>query len=384
MLCVIVALLGFVAMSVDMGAVVVARRQVQEAADTAALGATTRLDSQPQAARVADAYAGEVRMNGRVAHIDAGDVIIGTWSGTSFAPGGASPNAVRVKAYADVPLTLTRLFGVDTLRVSAAAIAGPRVVARRAPDIVVALDVTASMDAAELAQERVAALALLDCVHDRSTGDSRMGIVLFTGVDTTRSEMLEVGADYTRIAGAIAGIRGCGTTGMPACSGTNQAAGMGAARVMLDGAGTPEGVGQVILLESDGEPNPDSICVAGNYTGRGWRPELQTLCAGLTVSKTTCTGSGSRRRCTTTVTQGQPSLANYQAWADNYAASAEAAGIDIYTVYFGTDPTGISWLEDHVSAGAGLSLVAPTAAQMEQSFEDVCRAYTGASAGLLN
>lgn len=379
----LVVLLGFVAMGLDWGAVAVARNQVQTAADAAALAATAHLDDRALATTVAQTYAAQTLVNGRGVQVDDNGAKFGTWDGTTFTETAVNADVVKVTAYADVPMHLTPLFGLDTVRVGAVAGAGARVVARRAPDIVLALDVTGSMDAAELAQERVAAQALLDCVHDRSTGDSRIGIVLFTGVDTVRTDMLEVGADYTSLSAYIAGIRGCGTTGMPECTGTNQAAGMGGALAMLAGAGTPEGVGQAVLVESDGEPNPDDICRSANYTSVGWRPELRRLCAELISTGTICMGSGRRRTCTTGTVQGQPSLADYQAWADAYVAQAEATPVDIYTVYYGSDAAGIAYMETHVAAGAGFSLQAPTAAEMGGAFEEICQSYTSSKAGML-
>lgn len=378
------ALLGFVAMALDWGAVAVARNQVQTAADAAAMAATTSLDDVATARRLAQAYAGEVDINGVDILVDDADVVVGSWDGATFTPTDVSPNVVKVTAYTDLPMSLTRLFGVDSVRIQATAGAGPDMVARRAPDIVVPLDVTGSMSLSELASEREAAQALLDCVYERSTGDSKMGFVLFTGVDTTRSEMLEVGPNYTALTAAISGIRGCGTSGMPNCSGTNQSAGMGAGLVMLEGANTPEGVGQAMLVMSDGEPNADDICVSGNYTGQGWRPDLQTLCAALgTSAQTTCTGSGRRRVCSTAEAQNQPDNADYESWADGYVAEAEAAEIDIYTVYYGSEAAGIAYMEDHVAAGDGFSLVAPTADTMAEAFEEICQAYIGSNAGLV-
>jgi Flp pilus assembly protein TadG len=376
-------LLGFVGMAVDWGAVHVAQTQARTAADAAALAAATSLDDPGRAVALAQGYAAAVEFHGVSMSVAEGDVEIGVWDGTTFIVTPTSPNAVRVTARATVQMGFMRLFGMDTLEVDATAGAGPEVVATRAPDLVVALDVTGSMDASEIAQERVAAQALLDCIHSRASGDSRMGIVLFTGVDTVRTPMLEVGNDYATLSAAISGVRGCGSTGMPACSGTNQAAGMGGALVMLDTVETPEGVGRAILVESDGEPNADSICVASNYTSAGWRPTLRDLCSTLTTTSTVCTGSGRRRTCVTRTTQRQPTEADYTTWSDAYKASSEAAGTDIYTVYYGSDAAGVDWMQAHVRAGDGFSLVTPTAAAMDDAFEDICQAYVGTAAGLM-
>lgn len=368
--------LGAAAMAVDWGQVSVARTQVQAAADAAALAASTQLDDEAAALELARAYAEQVTVNGLVPTIEDGGVEIGTWDGSTFTVGGDEPNSVRVTTVQDVPMTLTRLFGVDAVRVRGVAGAAPNVVAQRAPDIAVVLDVTGSMSTSEVASEREAAQALLDCVKARATPDSRMAIGLFTGVDTQRVAMAEVGTDYATLSAAISSIRGCGNSGMPACSGTNHAAAMGSALVLLDEAATPEGVGQVALIMSDGEPNADSICTSSNYTSSGWRPDLKAKCQ---TELRTCT----TRRGRTTCTQNQPTNADYLRWVQEYNTEAEALEIDIYTVYYGTEPAGIHYLEDYLRAGDGFSLDTPTADEIEDAFEEICTAYTATTPGLL-
>jgi len=227
------------------------------------------------------------------------------------------------------------------------------------------------------------AQAMLDCVHSHSTGDSKMGVVLSTGVDTIQSDMTEVGSGYSDLSSAISSIRGCGSYGMPRCSGTNQSAGMGGALVMLANAETSADVGQAILVESDGEPNADSICTSSNYETWGWRPELHDLCDAMVTTKTTCTTSHHRTTCTESTVQGQPTVSDYTNWADAYGADAEASDIDIYTVYYGSGSTGETYMEDHVRAGNGFSLTTPDASEMTDAFEDICQAYVGSAVGMV-
>ncbi|MDP2310827.1 MAG: pilus assembly protein TadG-related protein [Pseudomonadota bacterium] len=364
----LVVLLGFVAMAVDWGAVAVARIQVQAAADAGALAATAAFDDEEAAAALAQEYAGRVIVNDRPVTVGYEEVQIGAWDGASFRPTDEEPNAIKVTAHADVAMTFTRLFGVDSVRVGASAGAGPTVTRRRAPDVVLALDVTGSMSSSEIAQERAAAQSFLDCVHSRSTGDSKLGIVLFTGVDTTQIGMTEVGTGYAQLSSAISRIRGCGTSGMPECTGTNPAAGQGAALTMLAAADTPDEVGQAIILMSDGEPNPDSICASRYYTGVGWRAELKSLCTALGKS-----GS----------TQRQPTLSDYGRWSDGYVSTSEERATDVYTVYYGTEASGIDYLEDHVAAYGGYSLQTPDAAGITDAFEDICVSYSTRAAGML-
>lgn len=367
--------LGGGAMVLDWGQVSVARTQVQAAADAAALAAASSLDDPSTALSRAQAYARATTANNLRPTVDEDAVVIGEWDGSSFTPGGSAPNAVTVRTYEDVPMTLSKVFGVQSVRVHGYAGAAPDVVATRAPDIAVILDVTGSMSTSELASERAAAQALLDCVAERATTDTRMAIGLFTGVDTVLVDWSEVGPDYSTLSAKIASIRGCGSSGMPACSGTNHAAALGSALVMLQDANTPEDVGQVVLVMSDGEPNADSICSSTYYTSAGWRPDLKAKCNTLTSCTT--------RRGRTTCTQNQPTESNYLSWVQDYQSTAEDGGIDVYTVYYGTETAGINYLEDNLRAGEGFSLNTPTPSEISDAFEEICTAYTASTPGLL-
>jgi hypothetical protein len=350
-------------MGLDWGAVAVTRDEVQTAADAAAMVATTSLTDRPEAVRRAQAYAAQVVTNGVPVVVDDADVVVGTWRGGSFTATSTNPDAVRVSAHADLPMTLTRFFGVDSVRISAVGGAGVRIVRHRAPDLVLALDVTDTMTAADLTRQRTAAQAMVDCVVSRATPDSRIGIVVYTGLDAIRSPMLTVGDGYAGLSSLIAGIHACGTPGMPTCLGENQAAGMGSAMVMLAEAGTPDGVGQAILLESAGLPHANGICVAANYDRVGWRPELRALCGDLGGA--------------------QPTDATYRTWADGYSASAEASAIDIYTVYYGTDAAGILYLADHIASGSGTSASVTRGTAMDTAFEGVCSTFATSASGMI-
>ena len=98
-----IAFTALVSLVVDIAHLRVVKTQLQFAADSAARSAATSISS-GNATSNAIAAAALVSVDGTPVVIQASDVVIGTWSGTSFTAGGASPNAVRVS----VPRTAAR------------------------------------------------------------------------------------------------------------------------------------------------------------------------------------------------------------------------------------------------------------------------------------
>lgn len=359
-------LIGFVALGVDFGVVAVAQHQVQAAADAAAIAATTSMGDIAVARTRARAFATETTFNNVTVQVADEEVELGFWDGVGFTPGG-SPNAVRVTARADVPMYFARLFGFDSVPVAAVAGAGPGVIVARAPDTVIVLDVTGSMSPSEVAAERDAAEALVDCIDRRSSSDSRAAIATFTGVDHALVGMSDFSSGYDLLGDTARGINGCGSADAPPCSGTNPASGYQAALEILAGAATPEDVGQAIVFMSDGLPNPRAICTPAFFAAEDAGEvlfDLQDHCADVLPSTTA-------------------TLAQYAAWASEAQAAAEAAEIDVFTVYYGTDAAGAVYLETQITAGEGFAQVALSPGEIEDAFIDICVATTGGIAGLL-
>jgi hypothetical protein len=98
-----IAFTALVSLVVDIAHLRVVKMQLQFAADSAARSAAVNLSNgTPTSSAIAAAAL--VNVDGSPVVIQASDVVVGTWSGTSFTAGGASPNAVQVT----VPRTSAR------------------------------------------------------------------------------------------------------------------------------------------------------------------------------------------------------------------------------------------------------------------------------------
>ncbi|TNE91186.1 MAG: VWA domain-containing protein [Deltaproteobacteria bacterium] len=360
-------LLGFTAMGVDWGAVAVARIQVQAAADTAAMAASTALEQPGTARQRAESYAAKVAMNGITPTVTS--VQTGEWDADQerFRATNVRPNAVRVETEATVPLYFTQLFGMHEVKVTGVAGAGLALPVR-APDLVMVLDVTSSMSTSEVRAEREAAEALLDCLYERAAPESRAAIVTFTGVDHVQAPMTEIGNGYNSLVTKARNISGCGNWGAPACSRTNPSSGYEAALKVLEDADTPEDVGQVIMLMSDGEPTPEpAICNRSFMRDYARGNILFPL-----VDRCAETRGGRTIRYSTLVD-----------WAERARDTAEDRAVDTYTVFYGRNWRGSAFLEDSVRAGGGSHHEALVSSEIADAFTDVCLEYTRGDATLI-
>ncbi len=255
----------------------------------------------------------------------------------------------------------------------------------RAPDLVMVLDATCSMSDSEIDAQRDAAHAFLDCINTRAAPESRLAVVTFGGVDFMLQDMTElVGGGYAQLDTAIAGMVSCRDGGAP-CSNTNHASGYDAAVEILDRAATPPQVGQTIVFVSDGSPAEYEICRFPFYAYEDAgivQFDLWDRCQSLPGSWVFDTG---RNRWAWIPDQGRPNTADYRDWCDLSKAEAIAAGVDTYTVYYGSgsrEPDGSpsqnqSWMQDHILAGNGFQGWAPTPAEITDRMLDVCVAVTG-------
>ncbi len=126
----LLVMLGFVAMSIDVGRYVWARTQMQAAVDAAALAAAQSMPSQSDAASKATEY-----------WLDNSGFIRNQGTNVQFAVTYPEGNkAVRVEASADIPTWFARIFGIDHWTVSASGDAESQVL-----DIVVVFDISGSM-----------------------------------------------------------------------------------------------------------------------------------------------------------------------------------------------------------------------------------------------
>jgi len=129
----LIVLFAFLAFSIDLGNVFVARSQLQNAADAGALAAVQKLAegySSTDARNAAISFASKNEPhNGAV--LVTGDVTIGTWNSSTrtFTATSSSPNAIQVLVRRDgtntpgVGMTFAQLFGINSAKVTASSVA---------------------------------------------------------------------------------------------------------------------------------------------------------------------------------------------------------------------------------------------------------------------
>jgi hypothetical protein len=126
----LITLVSLLSLAVDLGKVQLAQAELQAAADSAANHALGGLDDGTWQSRAIDA-AQDNMAAGAAVSLAAGDVELGTWNlqNSTFTPGGATPNAVRVTARRTsaagdaIPLVLGPILGIDTIDVAESSIA---------------------------------------------------------------------------------------------------------------------------------------------------------------------------------------------------------------------------------------------------------------------
>ena len=147
---VLLALVGFIALAVDVGMIYTAKNELQNAVDAAALAAARGLSTDQATARqMAIEYAAKNFADGHPLNMLQTDVQLGLWESGAFTPLSSSDDratAVQITGRLDdsrgtaVQLYFAKIFGLDHINLSASAVAvfGSR-------DIVVVLDYSGSM-----------------------------------------------------------------------------------------------------------------------------------------------------------------------------------------------------------------------------------------------
>ena len=102
------AIFALAAVAVDAGRHVFVGREAQAVADATALAGATALARGGDAVSGATSFAPQNSVDGRAATIGSGDVQVGSWSGSTFAVGGLSPNAVKTTP----SFTINNIFGL--------------------------------------------------------------------------------------------------------------------------------------------------------------------------------------------------------------------------------------------------------------------------------
>jgi hypothetical protein len=335
------AMLAFVALGVDYGAVASARAELQIAADAAALAGASGLP-------------------------DEAEVIVGKWDNTTkaFTPGMvADSDAVQVTARYTLETPISSIFGFPSVDLVAQA-GGGAPAQGRVPDLVIVQDVTTSFRA-EIAKARTADQALVDCIQSKADPESKVGLVAFSGLEKNLlapAELVTYASSYATVTSAISSIALCDNPGMPACLYTNIAAGLFAADEILTNSTSEEDVGRAALLVSDGAPTYNyAVCykVGGKYKS-----------------------NSAARFCP--IWRDRPSTSKLKAAALTLRDEMDAKGYDVYTVFYNetSDPTQTAFMVDLV-AGDGLFLESPDPEDLGEMLTQVCHAYTNSQPGLL-
>lgn len=357
-------IVGFFTLAVDMAYVLRTRNMLQVAAESAALAASTQLPNSASAVAFAQSYAAKNMPAAQFGSIlAASDVVLGKWPQTcaggtncfSAMPAGQTCDVFQCNAAQvttrmakvngnALQLAFAPMIGIPTFDVVATAIAvygGP---GSPAWNVVVAQDISQSFTSSNscpnyglgtncIAYAKAADQALLNCVNQNAGTGSKFGVNLLTGTSTTGAPYLNAttSANDQTLKNAINNINGCGTSGMPPCSGTNFAPALNSATSLLCPSGncTPTGATSPrysIVFVTDGQPN----------------------CSGMSGGQTACQNA-----------------------AITAVNAAAAAGIDVYVIYYGSNSTDAAWLKT-VPRGNGIYLNAPTPSQITSSMQQVC------------
>jgi len=332
-----VTLLGFAALTVDVGYVYNVRAELQNAADAMALAGTSALSLGPAAVR--DRVQEFAAKQSGLAQLDVqdGDIVLGLWQKDAAEfialSGDDEDNATAVRVIASMTqdrgnalnLFFAGILGNTSMNVSAAATA--TFGSTQGWNVVIVQDVTGSFED-EIDESRIADQGLLDCIKENTGSHTQVGLVVFTGYGFVLSGMQTMETGYASLSASIATIDRCGDGVMPPCSGTNIGAGLDKAIPLL--AGLDSDLPPAIILVSDGQP--------------------------------------------------QSSLPGYsdddlKQWAIDSADAAAAQGISIFTLFYsGND--GSSGASDFLASlvrGSGTAHETPNPANIAAELEDICK-----------
>jgi Flp pilus assembly protein TadG len=330
------AIMGFAAMAVDWGQVSVARIGVKAAADSAALAAADALKTKPttsaqistaqsQANSLASTYASQFRVNGLT--VTSSAVSFGYYDSTTstFATsaswpnaGGKYPNAVQVTGTATVNMTFSRLMRMNSVTVNWTSRAGSGVVPGRAPDLVIAQDVTPSMAAGDIALAKTANTALVNCIKSNSDPSTRGAFLKFANVDATIQPLVSYTESPMGLLNAANGTTAGSYTNTDVCLGsgggcTGHSSGyFPAVNILNTASAPPDDVGQAIIFVTDGAPYTSYQGCRSPVTGVGgtqtaYQQWLTTQCTAVNAANTeaTCEALGARWNTTSRCSKNQ-------------------------------------------------------------------------------
>jgi Flp pilus assembly protein TadG len=287
------------------------------------------------------------------------NIVLGTWNAStkSFTATTTNPTAVQVTGVNTVangnPVKtfFGAAYGKPTVNLTSSAVASYGT--GKAFNTIILNDLSMSFSS-EISDQRAADLAILNCVAGAASSTSQIGLTSFDGHSDT---LFVLGNAVTNQSAMTTYINNtldhCNTTGMPACTGSNVAAGLYSAVMQLQAAGLANSASSIILI-TDGVPNADAF----TYTrADGTYP---TPTSTSPVCSTSCTD------------------ADLWTMAQDQAAYAASLGINISTVYYSGDTVGATLQAQYAAqlatlvSGTGIALVAPSAATIDSVFAPFC------------
>ncbi len=304
--------------------------------------------------------------------IPASNVVVGNWNPTTStftslaASGGSSPNAVQVTALSTkangnaIPVFFGGMLGMSSVDLTKQAVASFGT--GQNFDTIILNDLSMSFSS-DIGQQRTADLAILNCIKTTSSSTSVFGITTFDGHSSIYVPLTQASANMTSLTTKVNALNYCGTSGMPACSGSNVAAGLYSAIQQFSSVSSANTIKNIILI-TDGVPNVSNGVTYATADGIYPTPSSKTP-----VCTTSCTD------------------ANLLTMAQDQATTAAAAGINISTIYYSGSTGSGSQASNAASLaslrrGTGVSLVAPTSAKIASVFGGFCATMTSATVAL--
>jgi hypothetical protein len=287
--------------------------------------------------------------------VTSANVVLGNLSGTTFtslaASHGTAPNAVQVTGVNTVPLFMGSWFGKPSANVSVTAIAASAT--SSSFNTIVVNDMSGSFSS-ELANQRAADLAILNCVKGQTGTQSEFGITLADGHSTTFQALAVASTKYSKLTQKIAALS-ASSCSSNCNTGSNIASGIYSSIQQLSGSSLANTKRNIIVI-TDSVPNADSSVDYEKADG---------IYPTSTATTPTCVG---KKKC---------SDDDLLAMAKNQSAIAAAAGISISTIYYsgdtdGSDEAGYAASLATLVTGSGVAMVAPTSSQISATIAGFC------------
>jgi Flp pilus assembly protein TadG len=291
--------------------------------------------------------------------VPSANVVLGTWNSSTktFTATTTNPTALKVTAVNTVangnPINTIfgGAYGLPTVDLTSAAVVGFGT--GKAFNTIILNDLSMSFSS-EISDQRAADIAILNCITSAASATSQIGLIGFTGHSSALYALGNAATNQTAMTTYINHtLNYCGKTGMPACSGSNVAAGLYSAITLLTTAGIANTNSNIILI-TDGVPNADKMTYAradGTYP---------TPTSSSPVCSSSCTD------------------ANLWTMAQDQAAYARSLGINVSTIYYSGDTSGATLQAQYAAdlatlvSGTGIALVAPSAAKIDAAFGAFC------------